>query len=205
LLPLPVPDYFKEEAEDGLRERHVIAVGRWDAPVKRPELLAAVIRICLNRDRAVSFTIVGGGNEIFTELQKSLAPDAASRIELKGIVSNEELVALYRRSRTLICTSAYEGYHISSAEALCSGCSVVAPRHPLLPALEWYASRNSGSLAAADSAGSLADALFLELDAWDAGMRAAYEISRDWRAILSATQVSETLKTWIIDNNNKNS
>jgi hypothetical protein len=80
----------------------------------------------------------------------------------------------------MLVSSAYEGCHNASAEAVCSGASVVACRSPFLGAIEWHASKQSGRLSGAATAEELSRTLLAELAAWESGARDPRAISRAW-------------------------
>jgi hypothetical protein len=88
-----------------------------------------------------------------------------------------------------LCSSFSEGYHTSSAEALCSGCSVVGYESPYLPNLPYYASEQSGSIAEEGTAKAMSAAISLEIAAWNAGQRNPSRISELWSERLHAENI----------------
>jgi glycosyltransferase involved in cell wall biosynthesis len=105
----------------------VVAVGRL-VPVKRFDVLVralAELRTDLPRLEAV---IVGEGykREELEALQRSLG--AEEWLHLPGRISDDELVALYRRAWVVASASAREGWGMSLTEASACGTPVVATR-----------------------------------------------------------------------------
>lgn len=79
------------------------------------------------------------------------------------------------------------------AEALCSGCSVVAGRSVSMAGFEWFVSENSGMLAERDDAPGHLKALRNELDRWDQGARDPERTAGVWCERLHADQVAKKL------------
>lgn len=198
LVPNPVTDDLKYDPAV-TKQDMVIAVGRWDdEEPKRPALLAGVIAEVAKRRNATEFHIYGNPGRILPGWYRSLEGTIRKRIYLHGVVSHNELVDAFAKSRIELCSSSHEGSHVASEEALCSGASVVAPCRGELNALAWYVSHDSGRLSVDDSARGLAETLLLELEAWDRGERDPISISSYWCSFLSAsavvTKIMELLK-----------
>lgn len=112
-------------------------------------------------------------------------------MDLRGLVGRDELADLLRESQVFYSPSAYESFGIAAAEALCSGCSVVARRSVVMPSFAWFVSENSGILVDLDNATGHATALSEELAAWDHGLRHPEKISKSWSKNLHAEKVAE--------------
>jgi len=194
LVPNPVADYVKYDTSIE-KQDSVIAVGRWDyVECKRPALLAKVINIVAKLRSKTSFHIYGNPGYILTAWHGNLPADIQKRVHLHKKVNHLALAKAYIQSRVGLCTSSHEGSHVASEEALCAGATVVAPLRTELNAMLWYVSNNSGRLSIEDSAKGLAEALLLELEAWDRGERDPLSISNYWRSILSATAVVHKIR-----------
>ena len=185
------------------KQNRIIAIGRWDDVIqKRPALLTEVIGRLLSRDSHVAVDIVGNLTERIRAWHHGLPPDAARRVHLHGKLPHEEIRRLLLAARVLYCPSAYESFHIASAEALCCGCSVVAADMPTLASVRWFVSRDSGTLAATDDANGHLEALVRELSLWETGGRDPMTISDIWTEILHADKVAERIVKVIAERQN---
>lgn len=173
---------------NGEKHNIIMAVGRWDDLLyKRPYLLMSTLELSLPQIPHWNVEIYGNIPPFFREWYNNLPQSLRSRINLVGFIPNIELQKKYSLSKINICTSRSEGTHIASAEALCSGASIVGPcLTPQLNCLQWYVSHNSGTLSPKDSPESLAEALLKETRAWDEGKRDPEEISNYWSSLLHA-------------------
>lgn len=187
--PIPVNFHFRHDPSVS-KEQEVIAVGRWDSVQKRTPLLTKTIAAALKKRPGIRFRIFGRVTEELEAWHGSLPESHRTNVHLEGLVSNTELVKAYQSARCMLVSSAYEGCHNASAEALCCGASVVACRSPFLGALEWHTGSASGTLAASPSAEDLSQALLDELAQWDLGNRDAGRISREWTAIMHPDRVA---------------
>ena len=93
----------------------------------------------------------------------------------------------------MLVSSAYEGCHISSAEAVCSGASVVGCRSAFLCAIAWHTSKHSGSLSDVATPEALTSTLLAELAAWDRGERDPLAISQQWVSELHPDRVASRI------------
>ena len=175
----------------GAKLRQVACVGRWkDQAQKRPWLLIEVIGTLLAKDSQVSVVIAGQPAPELESWYSKLEKSRRDRVNLVGIIDRKALVALLSESRIFYSPSAFESFGIAAAEALCSGCSVVAGRSVTMVSFEWFVSETSGQLAATDDATGHTEALLHELEAWDSGSREAEAISATWSSRLHADRVA---------------
>ncbi len=144
----------------------------------------------LATDDSVTVVIAGKITPELTKWHSKLALNRRTRVCLRGLVGRDELADLLSESKVFYSPSAYESFGIAAAEALCSGCSVVARRAVVMPAFEWFVSENSGMLVDLDDAAGHAAALSDELAAWDNGLRNAENISKSWSKKLHAEKVA---------------
>jgi glycosyltransferase involved in cell wall biosynthesis len=72
------------------------------------------------------------------------------RLELRGYVSREELLALYREAGVVAVPSLYEGFGYAAAQALCAGVPCVVSDRTSLPEIVG----NDGGIAPIDDAGA---------------------------------------------------
>lgn len=203
VIPHAISPSLAYEQGSPPKQNRIIAIGRWDDVIqKRPALLTEVIGRLLSRDEHVAVDIVGNLTERIKAWHGGLPPDAARRVHLHGKLPHGEIRRLLLVARVLYCSSAYESFHIASAEALCCGCSVVAADIPALASFRWFVSRDSGTLAASDDVHGHLDALGRESDLWDTGDRDPLAISRTWTATLHADKVAERIIKVIAEHQN---
>lgn len=189
VLPHSVEQAFRYSG--GVKYRQVACVGRWmDQTQKRTWLLTEVIGTLLSNDGQVTVVIAGQPTPELDKWHSSLSENNRKRVRLAGIIGREELAALLDGSQVFYSPSAYESFGIAAAEALCSGCSVVAGRSVTMAAFKWFVSENSGQLAITDDAAGHVEALLRELGEWDDKNRSAVEISATWSNRLHADRVA---------------
>jgi glycosyltransferase involved in cell wall biosynthesis len=106
---------FRPDA-DTVREPYLLYPARpW--PHKNHERLLAAYA-ALRRERPeLRLVLTGGGHE---------GRGAVAGVELRGNVSADELVALYRSASCLVFPSLYEGFGLPPLEAMACGCPVAA-------------------------------------------------------------------------------
>lgn len=188
-VPIPVNFHFRFTTSDKKHDE-VIAVGRWDSLQKRTPLLIQTISLALTKHVGIHFRIFGRRTSELESWHQSLGAHERARVHLEGVVDNATLAEAYRRAKVMLVSSAYEGCHNSSAEAICSGASVVACRSPFLEAIEWHTSKSSGSLSPKPTAEALCRTLLAELEAWDRGERNPLAISQAWTRMLHPDRVA---------------
>lgn len=191
-LPVPVNFHFGFDAADQKHDE-VVAVGRWDSPQKRPHLLMEVFRRTAAHRPSTLFRIFGRIPDEMAAWHSALPADLKNRIILEGQQPNSTVSAAYRRARVMFVSAAFEGCHNASAEAICSGCSIVGVDTPFLCALKWHASHDSGTLSQSASPLALTDALCSELETWDNGKRDPRRISESWCSDLHPDHVAREI------------
>jgi glycosyltransferase involved in cell wall biosynthesis len=193
-VPHPVSPKFTYTGD--AKQKRVLCVGRWlpgDHHQKDPATLMRVVCGFLNAHEDWTFEIIGRGAGALAREMGEQPPAIRNRLILTEHLDRNELRDHYLTSRILLCPSRYESFHISSAEALCCGCSVVVAKHPLLASTGWFTTRQSGTLAASRSHSDLLSALRAEADAWESGQRSAIAISAAWSGELQAPSVASHL------------
>ncbi len=176
------------------KRRQVVCVGRWsDRVQKRGWLLMEVVAELLAKDGRVTVVIVGERVPELEQWHRGLENRCRERVRLVGIIGREELAEFMDESQLFYSPSAFESFGIAAAEALCSGCSVVAGPSPAMPAFGWFVSENSGQLAANDDGVGHATALQDELECWEKGERDPSVISQIWCERLHADQVARRI------------
>jgi glycosyltransferase involved in cell wall biosynthesis len=110
----------------------------------------------LRRERPeLRLVLTGGGHRPATE----------PGVEVRGLVSNDELVSLYRRAAALVFPSRYEGFGVPPLEAMACGCPVAAARAGSLPEVCGDAARLFDPASPEEIAAAVLDVL-TEPDAW---------------------------------------
>lgn len=176
------------------KRRQIVCVGRWrDEVQKRTGLLMSVMSGLLCADNEVSVVIVGSTNRALDAWHRSLGEPQRNRVRLAGPIGRDELAEVLSASQVFYSPSAFESFGIAAAEALCSGCSVVAARSVSMAAFEWFVSDQSGRLVEQDVAECHARSLMDELDAWAGGERNARAIADRWSGKLHAPQVARQI------------
>lgn len=182
----------------GRKIRQVACVGRWqDGMQKRPWLLMEVIDSLIAADVEVSVVIIGHETMELTDWHRSLPQSARSRVRLAGKLGRGDLAAALRDSQVFYSPSAFESFGIAAAEALCSGCSVVAERSVSMASFEWFVSEDSGTLATTKHAAGHLEALRNELERWQHGDRDPERIASVWGGRLHAEKVAQQLQDLI--------
>lgn len=193
LIPHPVNPQMQY---NGQRKRPlVVSVARWhreDWRQKNPRLLMQTLALVLQENPEVTGQVVGRmEEEIKTEFLRTVGPHR-NRLILSGRIPNPDLVPLLQSAQISLCTSNHESFHIASAEALCCGCSVVAPDLPELPSLRWFTGESCGQLAE-KSPERLAQGVTEELRLWRNHQRDASHIGSLWGGRLHADRVAERI------------
>lgn len=200
LQPMPCP-VAPQKVYDGTPKRNlIVAVGRWnDLWQKRPEMLQQTLELLFteaaeNLPADAAAEIYGAVTPELQAWHAALPAALQVRIRLCGYVDNDELTAAYRAARVCLCTSRFEGCHISSAEAVCCGCAVVTPPRPgQLTVVQGYTEAQSGTVAREDTPQALAQAVCDELRAWKEQRRDPAAIAAAWQPVLHADRVLKRL------------
>lgn len=194
-IPHPVDMTHIGFGEGDVKENQVIAVGRWDAAVKGWPLLKDITTRFLDTCQNWKVIVVGSGA---SEEGAALKRKYGDRFQMPGHQGHVELSKYLRAAKIYLLTSHYESFNIAGAEALCSGCSVVAPSQ--IPSAGYFAGKSSGTSSHTRTPDQLTDALIAETMEWEQGRRNPSEISRAWKRELSAESVarrfSTTFESW---------
>jgi glycosyltransferase involved in cell wall biosynthesis len=154
---------FCELARNAGDGRTILAVGT----VERRKNLEVLIRALpqLEQARLVSVGPLTAYADECAALARGL--NVAQRVEIRGYVTREELVALYRDAAVVAVPSRYEGFGYAAAQALCAGVPCVVSDQASLPEVVG----GDAPIAAIDDA-----------DAWVAMLRAALRGDAEARA-----------------------
>ena len=134
----------------GERDRFVLYPARgW--PHKNHARLIEAMSIVRRTHPDLRLVLTGG----------SLDPlgDTPPWVDVKGLVSRQELLALYQRAACLAFPSLYEGFGLPPLEAMASGCPVTAARSGSLPEVCGEAAVQFDPLDPADIARGIVEAI----------------------------------------------
>ncbi len=193
-IPHPVTSEMEYRGEPKLNR--VLCVGRWnleDHHQKDPSMLLKVLAAFLQLKQDWSAEVVGRGASRLAMPENPATDEVRRRITFTEQLDHASLRGHYAASNILLCPSRFESFHISSAEALCCGCTIVVADHPLLSSTGWFTSRGSGTLAVSRSLEDLTDALITESGLWESGNRSPQRIASLWITELRCDHVAKKL------------
>lgn len=111
-------------AHHGPRENFVLYPARGWAHKNHARLLEAML-IARRQIPGLRLVLTGGGLDVLGDLPEW--------VEVRGLVSTEELHELYRSAAALVFPSLYEGFGLPPLEAMASGCPVAASNAGSIP------------------------------------------------------------------------
>lgn len=188
-MPIPIPGKWTYSPETDVKEDLIVSVARWyDAQKDAPKLVRVLSRVLL-QNPGFCATIIGDGDDFVRKLVNRHASAVKQRITITGRLSHEEIPAHEKRAKIFICSSRAESMNISSAEALCCGCSVVGPGE--IASMHEYTSFQSGTMAWTRRDADYVDAVNSEIDEWKCGRRDPASISEYFRSRLSPESIAQ--------------
>jgi glycosyltransferase involved in cell wall biosynthesis len=195
LVPHPVEGRFSF-CGNQKRER-VVCVGRWsDETQKRTRLMMTVLERLLIEE-PVEVEIAGTSTDGLAAWHNALPAELRDRVKIRGRLGRNELAELYLHARILYSSSAFESFGIAAAEALCSGCTVVAARLVSMGSFDWFTRGGGGTLADVDNLSGHVEALRQELAKWRRAERDPIAISGLWGPLLHERAVAERVVSLI--------
>jgi glycosyltransferase involved in cell wall biosynthesis len=123
-------EHFRPDPGVPRAEGELVCVGRASDPTKGVATLVRALALLGAGYRLTLVDDAGPGNEA-RKLARELG--CADRLQITGRVSDDELVALYRRAMLVVVPSRYEGFGLPAAEAMACGTPVVATAAGALP------------------------------------------------------------------------
>jgi glycosyltransferase involved in cell wall biosynthesis len=115
-------DHERFRPGDGVRERFLLyPANRW--PHKNHARLLAAFALIRREQPDLRLVLTGSGHDRVPSVEG---------VEIRGRVSPDELVALYRQAAALVFPSLYEGFGLPPLEAMACGCPVAASDLPAL-------------------------------------------------------------------------
>lgn len=186
-VPYPVSKQFCSHSNNSSPRHGLIAVGRWDAAQKNPQLLAGTLRHVLAARPGTRVTIIGPGSEMrFAALR-----DQFPSVVTLGSTGSAEIRGLMSNYRTLILSSRWESGPIVVSEMLALGGTIVSTPIPTVARI--CRDRRFGRVSIKATARSLCDAVLSEIEAWDRGERNPDEIAAYWRRHVCPNEVASRL------------
>lgn len=179
--PIPVADEWNYDSSVP-KENLIVSVARWnDTQKDAPKLIKTLGRL-LPQHASYRAVIIGNAPDTLRSLVGRHAPESAARITITGRLPHLDIPRYEQRAKIFICSSRAESMNISSAEALCCGCSVVGPAE--IGSMHEYSSAQSGTMSWTRRTNDFADAVSAEIFSWKRGQRDPSAISSYFRSFL---------------------
>lgn len=189
-IPNSVHEDFVESKLYKKEGFNIVAVGRWDDQlVKGTDLLTATISNALKQDFDISFSIIGRGSE---KIKSDIPIALRERVDASGHLDSHSLRKVVSGSKIMLVPSRLESFSIASAEALCSGCSLVVT--PVESLIYLSGGGNFGSVSRDFTPESLTAALTHEIRQWRNGARDPHYVSSYWRQQLNQITIG---RRWV--------
>ncbi len=190
-IPNPVgPEYVEGEICE--KKNIVLSFGRWDDfGQKNTQVMAKTIVEFLRQRPDFRSVIFGAGTPLVKSLLQHASEEIKSRIEILGLVEKAKIKELLGVSKIFFLPSRWESFSISSAEALCMGCSIVGTP---VEALRYLSMQGfSGSVAATFHKEAILAALLQDVAKWDNGSYDPQKIALYWRPKLDRKTVAQSI------------
>ena len=183
-LPNPVAPEVISRTVNFDKDRVIASIGRWDDPVKGPEILSQTINKVLEVRNDYKFLVIGpGADRILCRIDAR----NQSMVTVTGAIPFASAHDLICSSRILLSTSLLESFSFAAAEALCAGCSIVVP--PIESLIYLSGGGAFGSIAAGFSAEKLSSAILREISEWENGGRDINSTALYWRNQLNPNRI----------------
>lgn len=158
-------DVFQPDPSVARDADHLVTLASADVPIKGLDVLIDALAVLKSRGASPKLTVVGRLREGPAK-QALTRSGLMDRVEFVSGLSQDALIALYRRATIFVSASRFEGFGLPAAEAMACGAPVIVSDGGALPEVAGEA----GVVTPAEDAGALADALYEVLS--DAGRRA---------------------------------
>lgn len=184
VLPPPLAEEFLTAPIGLARREKIVAIGRWDDPVKDAPLLEKTLAVYLQKRLETHVILIGAeGEKVFRPLSEYYP-----KVVITGVRPRSEIINELTDTRILLMTSQGESFHFASHEAMCLGATVVGPGG-VIPLPDICREGPFGTEAAGRQPNQMAAALEAEMLAWECGQREPQAIAGFWRSRLSGTQI----------------
>lgn len=182
------------QGEIGKKENIAIAYGRWnDYRQKNTRVMVETVVEFLKERRDFRFVVFGNGTELVKKLLDGAPENVKERIKILGFVDREKIKELLSNAKIFFVPSRWESFSIASAEALCTGCSVVSTP---LESLHFLSMQGfSGTTASSFDGEAILAALIQDSTKWDRGDYEPEEIAAFWRSKLDRKNIAKTIET----------
>ena len=192
-IPNPVTPEFVE-GESGKKENIAVSYGRWDDYKQKNTRVMVETAVAFLKERLdYKFIIFGNGTELVKKLLEVAPGNVKDRIEILGFVEREKIKAHLSDAKIFFVPSKWESFSIASAEALCTGCTIVGTP---LESLHFLSMQGfSGTTAPTFEREAILAALLQDAMKWDRRNYVPEKISAFWRAKLERKIVAKTIET----------
>jgi len=191
-IPNPVTPEFVE-GEIGKKGNIAVAHGRWeDYKVKNTWLMVETVIAFLKQRQDFKFIIFGSGTDQVKNLLNSAPQHVRDRIDVRGYIEHRNVKDIVSNAKLLFVPSRWESFSIASAEALCSGCSIVGTP---VEALRYLSMQGfSGTIAATFDKEAILAALVQDATKWDNGYYDPQKIAAFWRPKLDRKTIAKSIE-----------
>jgi glycosyltransferase involved in cell wall biosynthesis len=185
VIPFAVRDIFVTEPVELPRKELVIVAGRLGAHQKNPVLLEKALRRYLDGSTSARVEMHVRGEAPNLEALAASHP----QLELFKQTASHVLCKRLTNARVLISASRWESTPIQGLEALCQGCTLVAPDD--VPGYRSLIQNGAyGETFTHNSAEEFAGAIQREMERWNKGLRDPKAIADHWRSRCSLEAVT---------------
>lgn len=180
-IPFAVRECFTEAPLPPEKSDTILMAGRLTDLQKGPRETVRTLRGLLRQDASVhvELHVRGGMTPEFAAVART-----SSRLSVFEDTTREELAGRLRRAAVLFSRSRWETTPVIALEALCSGCTLVAPT-----GLPGYRSLieggRFGQTYERTSDRAAVEGILAELNRWRAGARDVAAVARHWRQLAS--------------------
>jgi|SRR5665647_540471 len=194
-IPNPVTPEFVE-GEIGKKGNIAVAHGRWeDYRVKNTGLMVETVIAFLKQRQDFKFIIFGSGTDQVKNLLNSAPQHVRDRIDVRGYIEHRNVKDIVSNAKLLFVPSRWESFSIASAEALCSGCSIVGTPAEALRYLSMQGF--SGTIAATFDKEAILAALVQDATKWDNGYYDPQKIAAFWRPKLDRKTIAKSIENLV--------
>jgi glycosyltransferase involved in cell wall biosynthesis len=197
-VPNPVTPEFIE-SDISKKENIVFSSGRWADFNKNAELLVETATEFLKERQEYRVIIVGTEIERVKKLVEEVPENILGRINIVGRIEHKKVCGMLANAKIFLLPSRWESYSISTAEAICMGCTAVgAP----LESLRYFSMEGtSGTVGATYDKKAVLGALLHDAAKWDNGNYDPNEIAKFWRARLNRKAIAKTIENLAMGRN----
>jgi glycosyltransferase involved in cell wall biosynthesis len=194
-IPNPVTPEFVE-GEIGKKENIAVTHGRWDDyTVKNTFVMVETVVEFLTKRQDFRFIIFGSGIDRVVKLLEAAPQNIRDRVTMGGFMEHEKVQETLQSAKMLFVPSRWESFSIASAEALCTGCSIVGTP---AEALRYFSMQGfSGSISATFDKKAIFAALLQDAIKWDNGEYNPEKTAAFWKPILNRKSVAKSIENLV--------